>query len=125
MLLFFLPETGVAIMAQRLFAALATWFALLCLVHTVYAQDTDQANSAAEGDGASGDTVAVVAAPAPGPESAGSDVEIFWQILSRGHECSSEDVEIGEADTVERCAMRCAVFEGCQYFIFGHGFNKW
>lgn len=77
--------------------------------------------AAAAAAAASGEAVK---APAPAPVSAGADVDIWWVMLSRNHECSSDDIDIGEAETVEECAMRCAVFEGCQYFIFGHGDKK-
>jgi len=74
-------------------------------------------------DEAASDTAGDAAkkAPAPSPASAGSKAEIWWVMLSRNHECSTEDNFMGDADTVEECAMRCAVYEGCQYFIFGHG----
>ena len=93
------------------------------------ADDSDANKAAADTDG--GDSGAAVAtaddekkAPAPGPVSAGSDADIWWVMLSKGHECSTDDVDIDDAETVEECAMRCAVFEGCQYFIFGHGDKK-
>jgi hypothetical protein len=60
--------------------------------------------------GDDGGAVAKVVAPAPAPSSAGAAAAIWWVMLSRDHECSTEDVDIDDADTVEECAMRCAVF---------------
>ena len=103
--------------------------AVLFFSSTAAAADSNEEAAAAGGGGGGGEEEAAAAAasskaPSPAPVSAGANVDIWWVMLSRNHECSSEDIDIGEAETVEECAMRCAVFEGCQYFIFGHGDKK-
>lgn len=92
----------------------------LCLTTQVRAADDD---GSAEGANkvVANDSPEVVKAPAPAPTESGTKVDTWWQMIARNKECSSDDVELGEADSIEECAIRCEVFENCQYFIYGHG----
>ena len=58
--------------------------------------------------------------PAPPPMPTAPDGHTF-ELIKRGVECSSPDVDFGAVDSAAACAQRCAAARDCRFFIFGTG----